>query len=196
MSTDQVVLTANLGAVRVLTMNRPAARNALNRDLISALYAALTEADADASVHAVVLTGTDPAFCAGVDLKEAQHDGLAYFDQFRSQSCIAAVAQMRTPIVGAVNGATFTGGLEMALSCDFLVASERAVFADTHARVGILPGGGMTARLPQLVGMAMARRLSMTGEVVDAAFAERIGLVSEVVEQDRLLDRDVGCVWE
>ena len=191
MSTDQVVLTANLGAVRVLTMNRPAARNALNRDLISALYAALTDADADESVHAVVLTGTDPAFCAGVDLKEAQRDGLAYFDQFRSQSCLAAVAQMRTPIVGAVNGATFTGGLEMALGCDFLVASERAVFADTHARVGILPGGGMTARLPQLVGMATARRLSMTGEVVDAAFAERIGLVSEVVEHDRLLDRAV-----
>ena len=96
---------------------------------------------------------------------------------------------MRTPIIGAINGATFTGGLEMALGCDFLIASERAVFADTHARVGILPGGGMTARLPQLVGSAMARRLSMTGEVVDAARAERIGLVTEVVPHERLLDR-------
>ena len=83
----------------------------------------------------------------------------------------------------------FTGGLEMALGCDFLIASERAVFADTHARVGILPGGGMTARLPQLVGLGMARRLSMTGEVVDAARAEKIGLVTEVVAHDRLLDR-------
>ena len=106
---------------------------------------------------------------------------MTYFEEFRSQSCIAAVAEMRTPIVGAINGATFTGGLEMALGCDFLIASERAVFADTHARVGILPGGGMTARLPQVVGAAMARRLSMTGEVVDAARAERIGLVTEVV---------------
>jgi enoyl-CoA hydratase len=96
---------------------------------------------------------------------------------------------MRTPIVGAINGSCFTGGLEMALGCDFLVASERAVFADTHARVGILPGGGMTARLPQVVGLAMARRLSMTGEVVDAGRAERIGLVTEVVAHDRLLDR-------
>ena len=96
---------------------------------------------------------------------------------------------MRTPIIGAINGATFTGGLEMALGCDFLVASERAVFADTHARVGILPGGGMTARLPQVVGLAMARRLSMTGEVVDAARAEQIGLVTEVVPHERLLDR-------
>jgi enoyl-CoA hydratase/carnithine racemase len=163
----------------------------LNRKLIRALYAALTSADADPSVRVVVLTGTDPAFCAGIDLKEAARDGLRYFEEFRSQSCIAAVAEMRTPIVGAINGPTFTGGLELALGCDFLVASERAVFADTHARVGILPGGGMTARLPQVVGGAMARRMSMTGEVIDAVRAERIGLVTEVVPHDRLLTRAV-----
>jgi enoyl-CoA hydratase len=191
MSTDPLVLTADHGSVRVLTMNRPAARNALSRELTSVLYAALTDADADDAVLTVVLTGTDPAFCAGVDLKEAQRDGMAYFDTFQSKSCISAVAEMRTPIVGAINGATFTGGLEMAIGCDFLVASERAVFADTHARVGILPAGGMTARLPKLVGAAMARRLSMTGEVIDAARAERIGLVTEVVPHDRLLDRAV-----
>lgn len=189
MSTEQLVLVADHGAVRVLTLNRPEARNALSRGLIRAAYTALTEVDAAESVRAVVLTGADPAFCAGVDLKEAQRDGLGYFEEFRSQSCIAATAAMRTPIVGAINGAVFTGGLEMALGCDFLIASERAVFADTHARVGILPGGGMTARLPQVVGSAMARRLSMTGEVVDAARAERIGLVTEVVAHERLLDR-------
>lgn len=192
----ELVLTADHGAVRVITLNRPQARNALSRDLIRACYAALTTADADESVRAVVLTGADPAFCAGVDLKEAARDGLSYFAEFRSQSCIAAVAAMRTPVVGAVNGATFTGGLEMALGCDFLIASERAVFADTHARVGILPGGGMTARLPQLVGAAMARRLSMTGEVVDAARAERIGLVTEVVPHDRLLGRAVDLATQ
>src|SRR6478735_8875862 len=183
------VLTADHGAVRVLTLNRPQARNALSHDLIRALYAALNAADADPTVLAVVLTGTDPAFCAGVDLKEAARDGLKYFEEFRSQSCITAVREMRTPIIGAINGATFTGGLEIALGCDFLVASTRAVFADTHARVGILPGGGMTARLPQVVGHAMAQRLSMTGEVVDAARAERIGLITEVVPHERLLDR-------
>ncbi|KRD14281.1 enoyl-CoA hydratase [Mycobacterium sp. Root265] len=183
------VLTADHGAVRVLTLNRPQARNALSHDLIRALYAALKAADADEAVLAVVLTGTDPAFCAGVDLKEAARDGLKYFEEFRSQSCITAVREMRTPIIGAINGATFTGGLEIALGCDFLVASERAVFADTHARVNILPGGGMTARLPQVVGLAMARRMSMTGEVIDAARAERIGLVTEVVAHDRLLER-------
>ncbi len=189
--TEPLVLVADHGAVRLVTLNRPAARNALSRELIRATYTALTEADADGAVRAVVLTGADPAFCAGVDLKEAQRDGLKYFEEFRSQSCIAAVAKMRTPIIGAINGATFTGGLEMALGCDFLVASERAVFADTHARVGILPGGGMTARLPQVVGLAMARRLSMTGEVVDAARAERIGLVTEVVPPGRLLHRSL-----
>lgn len=194
--TESLVLIADHGTVRVLTLNRPGARNALSRDLIRAAYEALTEADADKAVHAVVLTGADPAFCAGVDLKEAQRDGLKYFEEFRSQSCIAATGKMRTPIVAAINGATFTGGLEMALGCDFLIASERAVFADTHARVGILPGGGMTARLPQLVGLAMARRLSMTGEVVDAARAERIGLVTEVVAHEQLLDRAVELAMQ
>ncbi|TFV57816.1 enoyl-CoA hydratase [Mycobacterium sp. PS03-16] len=184
-----LVMQADHGAVRVLTMNRPEARNALGRALFGALYDALSEADADEAVRAVVLTGADPAFCAGVDLKEAARDGARYFGEFASRSCITRVAEMTTPIIGAVNGAVFTGGLEMALGCDFLIASDRAVFADTHARVGILPGGGMTARLPQVVGAAMARRLSMTGEVVDAARAERIGLVTEVVSHDRLLTR-------
>jgi enoyl-CoA hydratase/carnithine racemase len=142
-------------------------------------------------VRAVVLTGADPAFCAGVDLKEAQRLGSVYFEQFQNQSCIRQTGEMRTPIIAAINGAVFTGGLEMALGCDFLIASERAVFADTHARVGILPGGGMTARLPHVVGAAMARRLSMTGEVVDAAHAEHIGLVTEVVPHDQLLARAV-----
>jgi enoyl-CoA hydratase len=142
MTDDDVVVRTDQGAVRVLTLNRPGARNAMNRSLIRALYAALKSADDDPSVHAVVLTGTDPAFCAGIDLKEAARDGLKYFDEFKSHSCITAVAEMRTPIVGAINGPTFTGG-----------------------------------------------RMSMTGEVVDAVRAERIGLVTEVVTHDGLLPR-------
>jgi enoyl-CoA hydratase len=185
------VLRDDVGAVRVLTLNRPEARNALNSKLIEALFLALDEADADPSVRAVVLTGADPAFCAGVDLKQAQREGSAYFERYQTHNCITRVAEMATPVVGAINGPVFTGGLEMALGCDFLIASERAVFADTHARVGILPGGGMTARLPQLVGAAMARRLSMTGEVVDAARALQIGLVTEVVPHSALLARAV-----
>jgi enoyl-CoA hydratase/carnithine racemase len=189
--TTTLVLGDDTGPVRVLAMNRPEARNALNSSLIEALYAALSEADAEASVRAVVLTGVGPAFCAGIDLKQAQHEGPAYFERYQSHNCITRVAEMATPVIGAINGPVFTGGLEMALGCDFLIASERAVFADTHARVGILPGGGMTARLPQVVGGAMARRLSMTGEVVDATRAERIGLVTEVVPHDQLMPRAV-----
>lgn len=185
----EVLLTEQAGDVRVLTLNRPASRNALSGELITALYGALTELDADDSVRAAVLTGADPAFCAGVDLKEAARDGARYFGRFQDEDCIGQAARVRKPLIGAVNGATFTGGLELALGCDFLIASPRAVFADTHARVGVLPGGGLTARLPALVGPAWARRMSMTGEVVDAALAERIGLVTEVVPHERLRAR-------
>jgi enoyl-CoA hydratase len=185
------MIVDDLGGVRVLTMNRPEARNALDGALISALFDALVAADAQPSVRAVVLTGTDPAFCAGIDLKEAARDGEAYFDRHRAQPCIPQVARMATPVIGAINGATFAGGLELALGCDFLIASERAVFADTHARVGVLPGGGLTARLPPLVGPGWARRMSFAGEVIDAERALRIGLVTELVAHDRLLDRAV-----
>jgi len=188
---QQLVLREDHGAVRVLTMNRPEVRNALNTDLISALHTALMDADRDAAVRAVVLTGADPAFCAGLDLKQAERDEAAYFERLHAENCITKVAQLRKPVLGAINGAAVTGGMEMALGCDFLVASDQAVFADTHARVGILPGAGMTARLPHTVGVGMARRLSMTGEVIDAARAETVGLVTEVVSHARLLDRTV-----
>ena len=101
------------------------------------------------------------------------------------------VAQLSKPVLGAINGSAITGGMEMALGCDFLVASDQAVFADTHARVGILPGAGMTERLPHLVGAGMARRLSMTGEVIDAVRAETMGLVTETVAHTQLLDRTI-----
>jgi enoyl-CoA hydratase len=186
---DDVLRLETVGDVRVVVLNRPRARNALNGSLITALYAALTAADADDAVRAIVLTGADPAFCAGIDLKEAARDGEAYFRRFQDVDPISVVPRLATPVVGAVNGAAFTGGLEMALGCDFLLASERAVFADTHARVGVLPGGGLTARLPAQVGSGWARRLSMTSEVIDAATAQRIGLVTEVVAHDRLMPR-------
>jgi enoyl-CoA hydratase len=187
-----VLLVEDAGPVRVLTLNRPQARNALGGELISALYRALVAADDDPDVRAVVLTGADPAFCAGVDLKEAAAGGEAYFGRFREEDCIGQVGRMRKPVFGAVNGAAYTGGLELALGCDVLVASERAVFADTHARVGILPGGGLTARLPALVGPGWARRMSFTGDPVPAALAERIGLVTEVVPHAELRARTVA----
>jgi enoyl-CoA hydratase len=188
-----VLLQEDTDGIRVLTLNRPEARNALNAALAEALHAALRSADEQDEVRVVVLTGADPAFCAGIDLKEAARDGGAYFRRFSAADCIAQTGVMTKPVIGAINGATFTGGFEMALGCDFLIASDRAVFADTHARVGILPGGGMTARLPLAVGGGWARRLSMTGQVIDAAAAERIGLVTEVVPHDRLLPSVLDC---
>jgi enoyl-CoA hydratase/carnithine racemase len=176
-------------SVRVLTLNRPEARNALSSSLAAALHAALLAAEAEDEVRVLVLTGADPAFCAGVDLKEAARDGADYFRRLNAADPIVQVGLMSKP----VNGAAFTGGFEMALGCDFLIASDRAVFADTHARVGILPGGGMTARLPLAVGGGRARRMSMTGQVIDAASAERMGLVTEVVPHDRLLPSVLDC---
>jgi enoyl-CoA hydratase len=183
----EVLRTEDVGAVRLIVLQRPVARNALSAELVRALHAALVAADTDDAVGAVVLTGSDPAFCAGVDLKEAARDGAAYFHVFSTTNCIAQVAAMGTPVLGAVNGAAFTGGLELALGCDVLVASERALFADTHVRAGVLPGGGLTARLPLAVGHQHARRMSFTGEIVDAAQALRIGLVTEVVPHEQLL---------
>jgi enoyl-CoA hydratase len=187
----QPVLVSTHDRVRVLTLNRPQARNALSGELISALYSALITADAEPDVSVVVLTGTDPAFCAGVDLKELARDGEKYLARFEAEDCIRQVAVMTKPVVGAINGATFTGGFELALGCDFLIASDRAAFADTHVRVGVLPGGGLTARLSRRIGSAHARRLSLTGEVVDAAEALRIGLVTEVVPPGNLVRRAV-----
>jgi enoyl-CoA hydratase/carnithine racemase len=175
--------------VRVLRLRRPEARNALSAELVVALHEALLQADADPAVRVLVLTGVDPAFCSGIDLKEAARDGAAYFDTVVAHNCVAAVGELATPVIGAVNGPAFTGGLELALGCDVLLASDRALFADTHARAGVLPGGGLTARLPRAVGAQWARRMSFTGEVVDAATALRIGLVTEVVPHERLLGR-------
>lgn len=187
-----VLLTQDDDGVRVLTLNRPEARNSLSRELNTALSQALGVADADPSVRAIVLTGSDPAFCAGLDLKALASEGASYLDDIRSDHSIRRVSEITTPVIGAINGATFTGGLEIALGCDFLIASERAVFADTHGRVGVLPNGGMTARLPDRVGTAWARRISLTSEVVDAELALRIGLVTEVVAHEDLLARAVA----
>jgi enoyl-CoA hydratase len=128
----------------------------------------------------VIVTGTDPAFCAGLDLK-----GLGNSTDLPDIS--AKWPPMSTPVIGAVNGAAVTGGLELALYCDILIASEKARFADTHARVGLLPTWGLSVRLPQKVGIGMARRMSLTSDYLSAADALRAGLVTEVVPHDQLL---------
>lgn len=191
--TEPILLTGQHGPVRTLTFNRPKQRNALSAALIDTLRSELAAADADEQTDVVILTGTDPAFCAGLDLQELgtsggnlgrlADDGIPVGHPWRP---------LAKPVIGAINGAAITGGLEMALACDFLIASERARFADTHARVGVLPGWGLTARLPAAVGGAFARRMSLSGDFVDAETALRVGLVTEVVAHDRLLDAALG----
>ena len=175
-----VLLIDTTDRVRTLTLNRPRARNALSAELRTAFYAALHEAEADDDVDVVILTGADPVFCAGLDLKE-----LGGSTQLPDIS--PKWPSMRTPVIGAINGAAVTGGLELALYCDILIASEQARFADTHARVGLLPTWGLSVRLPQKVGVGMARRMSLTGDYLSADEALRAGLVTEVVAHDDLL---------
>ena len=176
-----VLLVETTDRIRTLTLNRPAARNALSSELRSRLFAALREAESDDDVDVVILTGADPVFCAGLDLKELG-------DTTELPDISPKWPPMTKPVIGAVNGAAVTGGLEIALYCDILIASEQARFADTHARVGLLPTWGLSVRLPQKVGVGMARRMSMTGDYLSADEALRTGLVTQVVEHAELLD--------
>jgi enoyl-CoA hydratase len=193
---DDVVLVDLAEHVATVTLNRPDARNALNRATQYALWDAIAAADADPDVRVVILTGAGPAFCAGVDLKEVggetppsapprapgepgpgrEATGLYRF--------LPATGK---PVIGAVNGPAVTGGLEVALQCTFLVASDRARFADTHGRVGIMPGGGMTVLLAQTVGLRKAIELSLTGNFLTAAEARDLGLVNHVVPHEELM---------
>ena len=185
MEPDSLVLVDVADGVAVLTLNRPEARNALSPELIVRLQHECAQCDARDDVSAIVLTGADPAFCGGIDLKRLAAG---------TSGAIGLIGDSpfpphRKPIIGAINGVAVTGGLELALACDFLIASERARFADTHARVGVMPGWGLTVALPQAVGLRRAKQMSFTGNYVDAATALAWGLVNEVVAHEQLIPR-------
>ncbi|HVW41080.1 MAG TPA: enoyl-CoA hydratase [Amycolatopsis sp.] len=186
MTEDGEVRVERDGGVVRLTLDRPAARNALSEPMRRGLRRALRAADRDPDVAVVVLTGTDPAFSAGVDLKE----GLRGKPSSREFPDPAQVLRaLRVPVIAAVNGPCYTGALEMALSCSFLLASERATFADTHAQVGLMAGWGMSALLPRAVGVRRARQMMLTGEPITAGQALEAGLVNEVLPHADLLPR-------
>ena len=193
-ATDENVLLVEVAdRVATVTMHRPASRNALNRALSKAIYQAFQELEQDPEVDVVVVTGSDPAFCAGLDLKELGSSTGMTEERFGSERVARPPAEsgplppMTKPVIGAINGPAITGGFEVALRCDFLVASERAIFADTHARVGIMPDWGLTVLLPQAVGVRRAREMSLTGNFLDARTALEWGLVNHVVAHDELL---------
>ena len=171
--------------VATVTLNRPEKLNALNRELRSAFCAAMQQLRDDAEARVVIITGAGRAFCAGLDLRELGTDsgreGGALVRDGTTVSFVTVIEDMQVPVIAAVNGFAVTGGFELALACDMIVAAEDAQFADTHARVGVMPGGGMTARLPRAVGIRKAKELSLTGNYLGAREAERMGLVNRVV---------------
>jgi enoyl-CoA hydratase len=203
---SEPVLVSVADRIATVTLNRPTARNALNRATQYALWEAIAAADRDPDVDVVILTGSDPAFCAGVDLKEVagevppstapgdpahggprnrgpRHDGPGR-DETGLYRFLPVTGK---PVIGAINGPAVTGGLEVALQCTFLVASERARFADTHGRVGVMPGGGMTVLLAQAVGLRKAIEMSLTGNFMTASEALTLGLVNQVVPHEELM---------
>jgi enoyl-CoA hydratase len=185
------VLTTHIeNHIATLTLNRPDAMNALNRELRLALVAACAALEADDDVRVVILTGSGPrAFTAGLDLKELGSDdsALAAAGGAADDNPCRAIESLTKPVIGAINGVAITGGFELALACDVLIASNTARFADTHARVGIMPGWGLSQKLARIIGPARARELSFTGNFLDAATAERWGLVNRTVDAQDLL---------
>src|SRR5919206_3897438 len=184
-----VLLVDRADRVATVTLNRPESRNALSAELIAALRSAMRELEDDDGVDVVILTGADPAFCAGLDLKQLGTSGANLSEGSRDDGVPSWFPwpPLTKPVIGAVNGVAVTGGLELALHCDVLVASERARFADTHARVGVLPGWGLSVLLPLAVGRGTARRMSLTGDYLSAEEALRTGLVTQVVPHEELL---------
>lgn len=188
---DDLVLLDVADGVATVTLNRPGAMNALSTALRARLYAVMKQVDADDDVRAVVLTGAgERAFTAGLDLKElgSQAGALGSANaRGADENPVKAIELCRKPVIGAINGVAITGGFEVALACDILIASENARFADTHARVGVMPGWGLSQKLSRLIGISRAKELSLSGNFIDAATAEHWGLVNRVVPAGDLL---------
>jgi enoyl-CoA hydratase len=184
-----VLLTEPDGTTAVLTMNRPEALNALSLALERALKDAFRALSAEPDLRAIILTGRGRAFCAGVDLKELARTGTAARDWLGGESLAEIIRACPVPVIAAVNGFAVTGGLELALLADFIIAAPAARFADTHARVGITPSWGLSQMLPRRIGEARARQMSFTGAFVDAGTALDWGLVNELVPADELMPR-------
>lgn len=192
MTSPDVVLYESSDRIATVTLNRPAARNALSSEVLALLPRLLERAENDAEVDVIILTGADPAFCAGLDLKELGDTGGNLRGTGADGSPNASGVRgpfpaLTKPLIGAVNGVAITGGFELALNCDFLVASERAKFGDTHSRVGVMPGWGLTVLLPQAIGVRRAREMSFTGNFMNADEALAFGLVNHVVPHEQLM---------
>src|SRR5690554_6911001 len=188
----QNILVEKKGAVCVITLNRPDALNALNKALMDDLTAALDDCEADDAVHCVIITGSQKAFAAGADIKEMQPK--SYMDVYKEDFITAnweRVTRCRKPVIAAVAGYALGGGCELAMMCDFIIAADNAKFGQPEIKLGVMPGAGGSQRLTRFVGKSKAMDMCLTGRMMDAAEAERSGLVSRVVPAAELLEEAV-----
>ena len=184
---DALVLIDIHNDIAVLTLNNPKALNALSTPMRAAIVNAINELNSNKTVKVIVMTGAGRAFCAGLDLKELGSGKTDNADAVSDGNMLKAFYNLGKPVIGAINGFAITGGFELALMCDFMIASENAKFADTHCRIGIVPGWGLSQKLPRLIGINRAKELSFTGNFLEAAQAERWGLVNRVVKAEELI---------
>ncbi|MBC7858635.1 MAG: enoyl-CoA hydratase [Burkholderiaceae bacterium] len=180
--------------VALIRLNRPKALNALNERMMNELGQALATFDADANIGCIVLTGSEKAFAAGADI--AAMADYTYPDTYKDNYITRNwehILQVRKPVIGAVAGYTLGGGCELAMMCDFLIAADSAKFGQPEIKVGVTPGAGGTQRLPRAIGKSKAMDLLLTARTIDAAEAERIGLVSRVVPADKLIEEALAA---
>jgi enoyl-CoA hydratase len=188
MASFDTILVETRGKVGLITLNRPQALNALNSALVGEVNRALDEYERDTGIGCVVITGSEKAFAAGADIKEMA--GLSYPQTYLDDFITSwdRVANRRKPIIAAVAGFALGGGCELAMMCDFIIAADTARFGQPEIKLGVMPGAGGTQRLTRFVGKAKAMEMCLTGRMMDAAEAERSGLVSRVVPAADLLD--------
>ena len=190
----QYILTETRGRTGLITLNRPKALNALNDGLMDELGSALAGFDADDAIGAIVITGSERAFAAGADIGAMA--GYSYMDVYKAEYITRNWEQlkaMRKPVIAAVAGFALGGGCELAMACDFIIAADTAKFGQPEIKLAVIPGAGGTQRLPRAVGKAKAMDLALTGRMMDAAEAERAGLVSRIVPADKLLDEALAA---
>jgi enoyl-CoA hydratase len=193
MSDYETILVERRGGVGIVTLNRPNALNALSAALIRDLGAAFDDLEFDEAIGAIVIAGSERAFAAGADIKEmAEKTYMQAYQEDFITSGWERVAQCRKPVVAAVQGVALGGGCEIAMMCDIVIAAETARFGQPEILLGVLPGAGGTQRLPRFIGKAKAMDLCLTGRMMDAAEAERAGLVARIVPADKLLDEAIG----
>jgi enoyl-CoA hydratase len=194
MTYQNIEVRTEAGQVGIITLNRPKQLNALNGELMDELGAALKAFDADDAIGCIVVTGSEKAFAAGADISAMAK--FTFADVYRNDFITRnweTIRSVRKPVIAAVSGFALGGGCELAMMCDFIIASETAKFGQPEIKIGIIPGAGGTQRLPRAIGKSKAMDMVLTGRMMDAAEAERGGLVSRVVPADKLMDEALGA---